>query len=126
MSLLDFISALQKTLRMITFNGITAPSSPVFDCLHFFKFQSDIIILQIVFFLYLKVCITLLQFILEIILQVFKVYTISVQDSLKRVTCLHYLEVQHFMDYTLFITQMFDLEILFLVENEIHHPLQFF
>ena len=124
-SMLDSISALQKKiLRIVTFSDKTAPSSPIFDCLQVLKF-SDIIILYIVS-LYLNVCITLLQLILEIILQVSKVCTILVQDSLKRATYLHYVVIQHNMDYALFITQVFGFGILFLVKYEIHHPFQFF
>ena len=86
---------------------------------------SDIIILHL-FRLYLNVCITLLQLTLEIILQVSKVYTISVQDSLKRAIYFNYVVIQHRMDYALFITQVFGFEILLLVKYEIHHPFQFF
>ena len=65
----------------------------------------------------------MLQFILEIILQVFKVFTISVQDSLKRATYLHCVVKQHSIQYALFITQVFGFGILFLVKN---YPFQFF
>ena len=68
----------------------------------------------------------LLQLILEIILQVFKVYKISVQDSFERSTYFHYVTIQHNMDHALFITQVFGFANLFLVKYEIHHPFQFF
>ena len=51
-SLLDSISALQKKiLRIVTFSDKTVLSSPISDCLQVLKF-SDIIILQIVSFVF--------------------------------------------------------------------------
>ena len=64
---------------MVTFSDKTAPSSPIFDCLQVLKF-SDIIILHIVSFVFECVH-NFAPTYLEILLQVFKVYTISVQES---------------------------------------------